>query len=164
LVLELAEDGSEYRVVGTAEEVLPETHAQSTREKVLQAIRVLGQATRNEIEEYLREIGERITERTIKHALLGLYEDGKFEREGKGTRAEPHVYRAVNSGNRAIGQLLKELPDCPIARIVRCPKQQPTSHFPTCPTYSPTARRSNPAYRLTSWTGGCSEPLKTSSG
>jgi DNA-binding transcriptional ArsR family regulator len=86
---------SEYRVVGTAEEVLPETHAQSTREKVLQAIRVLGQATRNEIEEYLREIGEKIPERTIKHALLGLYEDGKVEREGKGTRAEPHVYRAL---------------------------------------------------------------------
>jgi DNA-binding transcriptional ArsR family regulator len=35
--------------------VLPETHAQSTREKVLQAIRVLGEATRAEIEEYLRE-------------------------------------------------------------------------------------------------------------
>jgi DNA-binding transcriptional ArsR family regulator len=104
LVLELSEDGSEYRVVGTAEEVLPESHAQSTREKVLQAIRVLGQATRNEIEEYLREIGEKIPERTIKHALLGLYEDGKVEREGKGTRAEPHVYRVVNSGNRAIGQ------------------------------------------------------------
>jgi DNA-binding transcriptional ArsR family regulator len=112
LVLELSEDGSEYRVVGTAEEVLPETHAQSTREKVLQAIRVLGQATRNEIEEYLREIGEKIPERTIKHALLGLYEDGKVEREGKGTRAEPHVYRAVNSGNRAIGQSLNTLPDC----------------------------------------------------
>jgi hypothetical protein len=117
LVLELAEDGSEYHVVGTAEEVLPETHAQSTREKVLQAIRVLGQATRNEIEEYLREIGEKIPERTIKHALLGLYEDGKVEREGKGTRAEPHVYRAVNSGNRAIGQSLNTLPDCPIARL-----------------------------------------------
>jgi hypothetical protein len=113
LVLELSEDASEYRVVGTAEEVLPESHAQSTREKVLQAIRVLGQATRNEIEEYLREIGEKIPERTIKHALLGLYEDGKVEREGKGTRAEPHVYRAVNSGNRAIGQSLNTLPDCP---------------------------------------------------
>jgi DNA-binding transcriptional ArsR family regulator len=113
LVLELSEDASEYRVVGTAGEVLPESHAQSTCEKVLQAIRVLGQATRNEIEEYLREIGEKIPERTIKHALLGLYEDGKVEREGKGTRAEPHVYRAVNSGNRAIGQSLNTLPDCP---------------------------------------------------
>jgi DNA-binding transcriptional ArsR family regulator len=113
LVLELSEDASEYRVVGTAGEVLPESHAQSTREKVLQAIRVLGEATRTEIEEYLREIGEKIPERTIKHALLGLYEDGKVEREGKGTRAEPHVYRAVNSGNRAIGQSLNTLPDCP---------------------------------------------------
>jgi len=103
LVLELSEDASEYRVVGTAEEVLPETHAQSTREKVLQAIRVLGQATRAEIEDYLRELGEKIPERTIKHALLGLYEDGKVEREGKGTRAEPHVYRVVNSGNGQSG-------------------------------------------------------------
>jgi DNA-binding transcriptional ArsR family regulator len=112
LVLELSEDGSEYRVVGTAEEVLPETHAQSTREKVLQAIRVLGEATRTEIEEYLREIGEKIPERTIRDALLRLYEDGKVEREGKGTRAEPHVYRAVNSGNLAIWQSLNTLPDC----------------------------------------------------
>jgi DNA-binding transcriptional ArsR family regulator len=103
LVLELSEDGSEYRVVGTAEEVLPETHAQSTREKVLQAIRVLGEATRAEIEEYLRELGEKIPERTIKHALLRLYEDGKVEREGKGTRVEPHVYRIVNSGNGQSG-------------------------------------------------------------
>jgi DNA-binding transcriptional ArsR family regulator len=103
LVLELSEDASEYRVVGTAEEVLPETHAQSTREKVLQAIRVLGEATRAEIEEYLRELGEKIPERTIKHALLRLYEDGKVEREGKGTRVEPHVYRIVNSGNGQSG-------------------------------------------------------------
>jgi predicted ATP-dependent serine protease len=102
LVLELSEDGSEYRVVGTAEEVLPETHAQRTREKVLQAIRVLGQATRTEIEDYLRELGEKIPERTIRDALQRLYEDGKVEREGKGTRTEPHVYRVANSGNLAI--------------------------------------------------------------
>jgi DNA-binding transcriptional ArsR family regulator len=138
LVLELAEDGSEYRVVGTAEEVLPETHAQSTREKVLQAIRVLGQATRNEIEEYLREIGEKIPERTIKHALLGLYEDGKVEREGKGTRAEPHVYRAVNSGNRAIGQSgnraigqsLNTLPDCPNSALPETAANEPLPDLP----------------------------------
>jgi DNA-binding transcriptional ArsR family regulator len=131
LVLELSEDGSEYRVVGTAEEVLPETHAQSTREKVLQAIRVLGQATRNEIEEYLREIGEKIPERTIKHALLGLYEDGKVEREGKGTRAEPHVYRVVNSGNRAIGQSLNTLPDCPNNALPETAANEPLPDLPT---------------------------------
>jgi DNA-binding transcriptional ArsR family regulator len=130
LVLELSEDGSEYRVVGTAEEVLPESHAQSTREKVLQAIRVLGQATRNEIEEYLREIGEKIPERTIKHALLGLYEDGKVEREGKGTRAEPHVYRAVNSGNRAIGQSLNTLPDCPNSALPETAANEPLPDLP----------------------------------
>jgi predicted ATP-dependent serine protease len=122
LVLELSEDGSEYRVVGIANEVLPETHAQSTREKVLQAIRVLGEATRTEIEEYLREIGEKIPERTIRDALLRLYEDGKVEREGKGTRAEPHVYRAVNSGNLAIWQSLNTLPDCQnLDAPTRCP-------------------------------------------
>jgi DNA-binding transcriptional ArsR family regulator len=130
LVLELSEDASEYRVVGTAGEVLPESHAQSTREKVLQAIRVLGQATRNEIEEYLREIGEKIPERTIKHALLGLYEDGKVEREGKGTRAEPHVYRAVNSGNRAIGQSLNTLPDCPNSALPETAANEPLPALP----------------------------------
>jgi hypothetical protein len=130
LVLELSEDASEYRVVGTAEEVLPESHARSTREKVLQAIRVLGQATRNEIEEYLREIGEKIPERTIKHALLGLYEDGKVEREGKGTRAEPHVYRAVNSGNRAIGQSLNTLPDCPNSALPETAANEPLPALP----------------------------------
>ncbi len=138
LVLELSEDASEYRVLGTADEVLPESHAQSTREKILHALRVLGQATRTEIEEHLRASGEKIPERTIRDALLRLYEDGKVEREGKGTRAEPHVYRVANSGNLAIWQSL--IP-CQIARIVRCQKQQPTSHSLPCPTYSPTARR-----------------------
>jgi len=129
LVLELSEDTSEYRVVGTAEEVLPESHAQSTREKILHALRVLGQATRAEIEEYLRGLGERLHERTIKHALLGLYEDGKVEREGKGTRAEPHVYRAVNSGDRAIGQSLNTLPDCPNIALPETARVEPPAMF-----------------------------------
>jgi DNA-binding transcriptional ArsR family regulator len=111
LVLELSEDGSEYRVVGTAEEVLPETHAQSTREKVLQAIRVLGQATRNEIEEYLREIGEKIPERTIRDALQRLYEDGKVERERVG-RGGAFTYRVAEVGNLATWQPLNNLPTC----------------------------------------------------
>jgi DNA-binding transcriptional ArsR family regulator len=111
LVLELAEDGSEYRVVGIANEVLPETHAQSTREKVLQAIRVLGEATRTEIEEYLREIGEKIPERTIRDALLRLYEDGKVERERVG-RGGAFVYRAAEVGNLASWQSLNTLPSC----------------------------------------------------
>ena len=91
---------------------------------------MLGQATRNEIEEYLREIGEKIPERTIKHALLGLYEDGKVEREGKGTRAEPHVYRAVNSGNRAIGQSLNTLPDCPNSALPETAANKPLPDLP----------------------------------
>jgi DNA-binding transcriptional ArsR family regulator len=130
LVLELSEDGSEYRVVGIANEVLPETHAQSTREKVLQAICVLGEATRTEIEEYLREIGEKIPERTIRDALLRLYEDGKVEREGKGTRAEPHVYRAVNSGNLAIWQSLNTLPDCQNLDAPPAAPPEPTPYDP----------------------------------
>jgi DNA-binding transcriptional ArsR family regulator len=119
LVLELSEDGSEYRVVGIANEVLSETHAQSTREKVLQAIRVLGEATRTEIEEYLREIGEKIPERTIRDALLRLYEDCKVERERVG-RGGAFVYRAAEVGNLASWQLgnlaswqsLNTLPSC----------------------------------------------------
>jgi len=111
LVLELSENTSEYRVVGTAEEVLPETHAQSTREKILHALRVLGQATRNEIEEHLRELGEKIPERTIRDALQRLYEDGKVERERVG-RGGAFVYRAAEVGNLATWQPLKELPTC----------------------------------------------------
>jgi len=130
LVLELSEDASEYRVVGTAEEVLPESHAQSTREKVLQAIRVLGEATRTEIEEYLREIGEKIPERTIRDALLRLYEDGKVEREGKGTRAEPHVYRVANSGNLAIWQSLNTLPDCQNSALPETAANEPLPALP----------------------------------
>jgi len=111
LVLELSEDGSEYRVLGTAGEVLPESHAQSTREKVLQAIRVLGEATRTEIEEYLREIGEKIPERTIRDALQRLYEDGKVERERVG-RGGAFTYRVAEVGNLATWQPLNNLPTC----------------------------------------------------
>jgi predicted ATP-dependent serine protease len=131
LVLELAEDGSEYRVVGTADEVLPETHAQSTREKVLQAIRVLGQATRNEIEEYLREIGEKIPERTIKHALLGLYmKTAKSSARARVHALNRYVYRAVNSGNRAIGQSLNTLPDCPNSALPETAANEPLPALP----------------------------------
>ena len=111
LVLELSEDASEYRVLGTAGEVLPESHAQSTREKVLQAIRVLGEATRTEIEEYLREIGEKIPERTIRDALQRLYEDGKVERERVG-RGGAFTYRVAEVGNLATWQPLNNLPTC----------------------------------------------------
>jgi hypothetical protein len=113
LVLELSESGTEYRVMGTVAEVLPLTQAESAKEKVLNAIKVLGSATRTDIEEYLKGLGETIPTRTIKHALLTLYEEGKVEREGKGTRNEPHIYRVPTSGNSGNGQLLNTLPDCP---------------------------------------------------
>jgi DNA-binding transcriptional ArsR family regulator len=108
LVLELSEDASEYRVVGTAEEVLPETLAQSTKEKILHALRVLECATVDEIAEYLQEHREHIPKRTIHHHLAQLYTEGAVNREGRGTRAEPYTY----SCNRAIGQSLNTLPDC----------------------------------------------------
>jgi DNA-binding transcriptional ArsR family regulator len=130
LVLELSEDASEYRVLGTAGEVLPESHAQSTREKILHALRVLGQATRTEIEEHLRASGEKIPERTIRDALLRLYEDGKVEREGKGTRAEPHVYRVANSGNLAIWQSLNTLPDCQNSALPETAANEPLPDLP----------------------------------
>jgi DNA-binding transcriptional ArsR family regulator len=130
LVLELSEDASEYRVLGTAGEVLPESHAQSTREKILHALRVLGQATRTEIEEHLRASGEKIPERTIRDALLRLYEDGKVEREGKGTRAEPHVYRVANSGNLAIWQSLNTLPDCQNSALPETAANEPLPALP----------------------------------
>jgi DNA-binding transcriptional ArsR family regulator len=130
LVLELSEDASEYRVVGTVGEVLPESHAQSTREKILHALRVLGQATRTEIEEHLRASGEKIPERTIRDALLRLYEDGKVEREGKGTRAEPHVYRVANSGNLAIWQSLNTLPDCQNSALPETAANEPLPALP----------------------------------
>ena len=112
LVLELSESGTEYRVMGTVAEVLPLTRSESAKQKVLNAIQVLGSATRTDIEEYLDGMGEKIPERTIRDALLKLYEDGKVERDGRGTRGEPHIYRVADSGNLAIGQSLNTLPDC----------------------------------------------------
>ena len=112
LVLELSESGTEYRVMGTVAEVLPLTRSESAKQKVLNAIQVLGSATRTDIEEYLEAMGEKIPERTIRDALLKLYEDGKVERDGRGTRGEPHIYRVADSGNLAIGQSLNTLPDC----------------------------------------------------
>jgi hypothetical protein len=97
LVLELSEDASEYRVVGTAEEVLPETQARSTKEKILHALRVLGEATATEITQWLREQGEAVSESRVKHLLGELHSEGQIEREGSGKRNEPYRY-----SNRAI--------------------------------------------------------------
>jgi hypothetical protein len=67
LVLELSEDASEYRVLGTAEEVLPETQARNTKEKILNVLRVLGKATAAEIIQWLHEQGETISKSRVKH-------------------------------------------------------------------------------------------------
>jgi DNA-binding transcriptional ArsR family regulator len=126
LVLELAEDGSEYRVLGTAEEVLPETLAQSTKEKILLALRVLESATVDEIAEYLQEHREHIPKRTIHHHLAQLYTEGAVNREGRGTRAEPYTY----SCNRAIVQPLNTLHDCTIARLHETAANEPLPDLP----------------------------------
>jgi hypothetical protein len=111
LVLELSEDASEYRVVGTAEEVLPETQARSTKEKILHALRVLGEATATEITQWLREQGEAVSESRVKHLLGELHCEGQIEREGSGKRNEPYRY-----SNRAIVLSLNQQHDSTIAR------------------------------------------------
>jgi DNA-binding transcriptional ArsR family regulator len=126
LVLELSEDGSEYRVVGTAEEVLPETLAQSTKEKILHALRVLESATVDEIAEYLQEHREHIPKRTIHHHLAQLYTEGAVNREGRGTRAEPYTY----SCNRAIVQPLNTLHDCTNSAAPPAAPPEPTPYAP----------------------------------
>jgi DNA-binding transcriptional ArsR family regulator len=125
LVLELSEDGSEYRVVGTAEEVLPETHTQSTKGKILDALRVLGLATVDEVSDYLRAQGEQVSKRTIHHHLTQLHAEGAVNREGRGTRAEPYSY----SCNRAIVQPLNTLHDCTNCDLHETARMEPPAVF-----------------------------------
>jgi DNA-binding transcriptional ArsR family regulator len=125
LVLELSEDASEYRVVGTAEEVLPETHTQSTKGKILDALRVLGLATVDEVSDYLRAQGEQVSKRTIHHHLTQLHAEGAVNREGRGTRAEPFTY----SCNRAIVQPLNTLHDCTNCDLHETARMEPPAVF-----------------------------------
>lgn len=97
LVLELSEDASEYRVVGTAEEVLPETHARSTKEKILQAIRALGKATAEEVFEHLRSSGEVVASSHVRNLLAELVHEGVVEREGDGKRGSPYTYSVYSA-------------------------------------------------------------------
>jgi hypothetical protein len=97
LVLELSEDASDYRVVGTAEEVLPETHARSTKEKILQAIRALGKATAEEVFEHLRSSGEVVASSHVRNLLAELVHEGVVEREGDGKRGSPYTYSVYSS-------------------------------------------------------------------
>jgi DNA-binding transcriptional ArsR family regulator len=126
LVLELSEDASEYRVVGTAEEVLPETHTQSTKGKILDALRVLGLATVDEVSDYLRAQGEQVSKRTIHHHLTQLHAEGAVNREGRGTRAEPYTY----SCNRAIVQPLNTLHDCTNCDLHETAANEPLPDLP----------------------------------
>jgi predicted transcriptional regulator len=92
LVLELSEDGVEYRVVGIANEVLPETHARSTKEKILHALRMLGTATAEEVVEYLRSSGEMVASSHVRNLLAELVHEGVVERDGDGKRGSPYTY------------------------------------------------------------------------
>jgi len=122
LVLELAEDGSEYRVLGTADEVLPETHARSTREKILHALRVLGKATAEEVVEHLRSGGEVVASSHVRNMLAELVHEGVVAREGEGKRGNPYIYSVYSDvltpvesdrQNKTPTDTAKPLPDLP---------------------------------------------------
>ena len=122
LVLELAEDGSEYRVLGTADEVLPETHARSTREKILHALRVLGKATAEEVVEHLRSGGEVVASSHVRNMLAELVHEGVVAREGDGKRGNPYIYSVYSDvltpvesdrQNKTPTDTAKPLPDLP---------------------------------------------------
>jgi len=95
LVLELSETGTEYRVMGTVTEVLPLTQAQSAKQKVLNAIQVLGSATADDVAEYLRAGGEFVASSHLRNMLAELVHDGKLLRSGDGKRGNPYIYSAV---------------------------------------------------------------------
>jgi predicted transcriptional regulator len=95
LVLELSESGTEYRVMGTVAEVLPLTQAQNAKQKVLNAIKVLGKATADEVAEYLRSSGEFVASSHLRNMLAELVHDGKLLRSGDGKRGNPYIYSAV---------------------------------------------------------------------
>jgi len=95
LVLELSESGTEYRVLGTVAEVLPLTQAQNAKQKVLNAMKVLGKATADEIAEYLRAGGEFVASSHLRNMLAELVHDGKLLRSGDGKRGNPYIYSAV---------------------------------------------------------------------
>jgi len=92
LVLELSESGTEYRVLGTVAEVLPLTQAQNAKQKVLNAMKVLGKATADEIAEYLRAGGEFVASSHLRNMLAELVHDGKLLRSGDGKRGNPYIY------------------------------------------------------------------------
>jgi hypothetical protein len=95
LVLELSESGTEYRVMGTVAEVLPITQAQNAKQKVLNAIQVLGKATADEVAEYLRASGEFVATSHLRNMLGELVHDGKLLRTGDGKRGNPYIYSDV---------------------------------------------------------------------
>jgi DNA-binding transcriptional ArsR family regulator len=98
LVLELSEDGSCYRVKGLANEVLPEQREQDAKAQVLQALQELGEATAEEVREYLEELGCSLTKRWVRQLLQELSATGLVEREGTGAKSNPYRFRLRNKG------------------------------------------------------------------
>ncbi|MCS7278067.1 MAG: helicase RepA family protein, partial [Aquificaceae bacterium] len=92
LVLELSEDGSEYCIVGTAEEILSEQQRNDSRRMVIDAVRALSEATAQDVMEYLD--GE-LSRRQVYNLLNALEREGALETadsvDTRGRRAK--VYR-----------------------------------------------------------------------
>jgi 5S rRNA maturation endonuclease (ribonuclease M5) len=115
MVLELSEDGSNYTILGITDEVLPEQEREAVGTAVLDALRVLGQATARELGEHLKERGIERTVRWLQGFLAECVSAGTVEREGEGTRNAPYVYRLADSRNNSRNQ--ESIGDFAISRI-----------------------------------------------
>lgn len=102
IVAELSEDGREYRIVGTAETILPEQEREHAEQAVLDALHTLGEATVREIAEQLTSQGAKRSERWIQKVLSEYERSGTVARDGAGTRNAPYVYRLTQSASNSI--------------------------------------------------------------
>ncbi len=98
LVLELSEDGLEYRCVGIAEEVEPQSKVAQWREQVLRAVSALGRASAEAVHEYLKQEGKSYSARWVRDTLAALHGEGALKREGSGRRGEPFIYYLPEKG------------------------------------------------------------------
>jgi len=117
LVCELPSDGSCYRIVGNAGEVLAQAEQQAAIQAVLQAVQAAGKATAQEIEEMLPEFSLR----TVREALLALTREGKLERTGTGRKGDPYVYAPSGLLRHYCGTPINM--ECPNAAIENPPSE-----------------------------------------
>ena len=92
LVLELSEDGQEYRCVGIESEVEPQSRVAQWREQVVQAIAAIGRASAEQVHKFLKEAGSPHSLRWVRTTLAALCGEGILQREGKGRRGDSFVY------------------------------------------------------------------------